>query len=265
MEINFFKLHILRNDFLLADLGKDRPEDVSVLSDIAVKICDRHTGPGANGIIFIRKHFNNCTELLTFSPDGSFYDYSTDSSIAASRYIYDKVSTDSSDINIINNNTEYTLKAIDSMNFRIRTGRPEIKSGNTENLIYNDFSYIFTRVKIGKTGIVFFPENRSKEFLKGIHKEIMKSETLSICQPVFVKPLSPDIITVTAWKNREDRDNSLTVSAAAVASVLNGYENSLLVNFHNTKSFAEWDQNKNESFVTAAPEYIYTGQYYYDD
>ena len=266
MEINFYKLHILRNDLLLADLGKDRPEDISVLSDIAVKICDRHTGAGANGIIFIKNHSKNSTEILTFSPDGSFYDYSSDSSIAASRYIYDKVSTDSSDINIINNNKEYNLKAIDSMNFRIKTGNPEIESENTENLIlYNNFSYRFSRVKIGKTGIVFFPENKPREFLKNIHKEIMKSETLSMCQPVFVKPHSPDIISITAWKNRENTDNSLTVSAAAVASVLNGYENSLLVNFLNTKAFAEWDQTNNEAFITAAPEYIYTGQYYYDD
>ena len=265
MEINFLKIHVLRNDFILADLGKDRPEDLSVLSDIAVKICDRHTGAGANGIIFIKKYFNNSTELITFSSDGSFYDFSYDSSIAASRYIYDKVSTDNSDINIINNNKEHTLNAIDSMNFRIKTGEPEIKSGNTENLIYNNFSYRFSRVEMGKTGIVFFPENKSKEFLKGIHKEIMKSETLYTCQPVFVKPLSPDVINVLAWKNKENRDNSLTVSAAAVASVLNGYENSLLVNFFNTKSFAEWDQIRNEVFITTAPFYVYTGQYFYDD
>ncbi len=265
MEINFFKLHILRNDLLLADFRDEKLPDHSVFSDIAVKICDRHTGAGANGIIFITKHNNNCTEILTFSPDGSFHDYSSDSSIAASRYIYDTVSTDNSDIIIINNNREYTLRAIDSRNFRIKTGEPEIDTGNTENLIYNNFTYRFSRVKIGKTGIVFFPENKPREFLKKMHKEIMKSETLSLCQPVFVKPLSPDIISITAWKNRMNTDNSLTLSAGAIASVLNGYENSLLVNFYNTKAFAEWDQIKNEAFITAAPEYVYTGQYFYDE
>lgn len=265
MEINFFKLHILRNDLILADLRKDRPDDISVLSDIAVKICDRHTGVGANGIVFIAKYKNSCAELLTFAPDGSYHDYSVDSSIAASRYIFDSISTDNIIINLINNSREYSLTAIDSKNFRIMTGKPEFAPENSENLIFKNYSYSYNRVNIEKTGIVFFPENKPKDFLKSMHDEILKSDTLSFCQPLFVKPVSPDIIQVYAWKNKMNTDNCLTVSAAAVASTLNGYDNSILINFYNAKAFAEWDQIKNEVFVTTEPEYLFTGQYYYDE
>ena len=265
MEISFYKLHILRNDLILADLRKEQPGDVSVLSDIAVKLCDRHTGAGANGTIFITDSDSSRSEIHTFAPDGSYYDFSADSSLAASRYIYDRLSVDNSDIHIINNNKEYTVRAIDSTNFRIKTGTPVIESENAESLIYNNFSYRYTRVRIGKTGVVFFPDNKSKDFLKNIHNEILKSESLSMSQPIFVKPLSPDIIQIKAWKNRMNTDNALTVSSGAAAAVLNGYENSLLVNFFGTKAFAEWDQINNETFITAEPEYIYTGQYYYDE
>ena len=265
MEINFYKLHILRNDFILADLRQDRHNDVSVLSDIAVKLCDRNRGAGANGIIFLTEYENNCTSLHTFAPDGSYHDFTVDSSIAASRYIFDTISTDSKIINLVNNRKEYTLTAIDSKNFRIKTGSPELESENTENLIFKGFSYRYSRVKIGKTGVVFFPENKSRDFLKSMHKEILRSESLSLCQPVFVKPVSPDIIQITSWKNKMNTDNSLTISAGAVAAVLNGYENSLLVNFYNSKAFAEWDQLKNEVYITAEPEYVFTGQYFYDE
>ncbi len=250
---------------MLADLRNDQPADHSALSDIALKLCDRHTGAGANGIIFITKFENKTAELHTFAPDGSYHDFSADSALAASRYIYDTLSTEKSNIQIINNKSEYSLQVIDSKNFRIKTGSPVIEKGNTESLIYNNFSYRYSRVKIGKTGIVFFPENKTKDFLKNMHNEILKSETLSFCQPIFVKPHSPDIIQVTAWKNKLNSDNALTISAGAAAAVLNGYEDSLLVNFYNTKAFAEWDQNRNETYITAAPDYVYTGQYYYDE
>ncbi len=265
MEISFFKLHVLRNDLIVADIRDNYTKDLSLLSNIAANICDRHSGAGSNGIVFITEYKNNRASLFTFAPDGSYHDFTVDSSLAASRYIYDKISTSSSNISVINNSHEYTLRVIDSTNFRIKTGSPEIENTNTENLIYNNFSYRYSRVKVGKTGIVFFPENKTKEFLKNMHKEILKTESLSFCQPVFVKIVSPNIIQITAWKNRMNSDNALTVSTGAVAAVLNGYENSLLVNFYNTQAFAEWDQDKNETFITTAPDYIYTGQYYYDD
>ncbi len=264
MDINFFKLQVLRNDFILTDLRKERSVDTSVLSDIAVKICDRHTGVGANGIIFITDTDDNKASLTSMAPDGSFYDFYVDAGLIASRYIFDTISTNRSEISILNNNNEFSLNAIDSKNFRIMAGNPVFKTEDSESLIYKNYSYRYTRITMGKTGVVFFPENRPRDFMKSMHNEIIKSESLGFCQPVFVKTLSPDIIQVIAWKNRMNTDNSLTASIASVASTLNGYESSILVKFNTSQAFIEWKQNKNEVFISAEPEYLFTGQYYYE-
>ncbi|MDR9405588.1 MAG: diaminopimelate epimerase, partial [Halothece sp. Uz-M2-17] len=50
MKINFTKYHGLGNDFILID---NRHEDTPCLTaEQAMKLCDRHFGIGADGVIF---------------------------------------------------------------------------------------------------------------------------------------------------------------------------------------------------------------------
>ena len=63
----FTKAHACGNDFLLIE-GKHAPKD---LKEFAVKICDRHTGVGADGLEWIFPDPKADARARLFNADGS--------------------------------------------------------------------------------------------------------------------------------------------------------------------------------------------------
>jgi len=49
--MKFTKFHSLGNDFLIVD--QDEVTELSDIDDLARKICERHTGVGADGLLLI--------------------------------------------------------------------------------------------------------------------------------------------------------------------------------------------------------------------
>ena len=92
MDINFYKIHLLKNDFILSDLRNIDLFNSSLLSKAAVNICDRHTGVGSKGIIFITSSDQEKIVIKTYSPDGRLYSSLNDSTLIATRFIFDTIS-----------------------------------------------------------------------------------------------------------------------------------------------------------------------------
>jgi diaminopimelate epimerase len=66
--LRLIKAHALGNDFLLAQAG-DVPADPAALPALAQRACDRHRGPGADGLMLLRETAEGAdTEL--FNADG---------------------------------------------------------------------------------------------------------------------------------------------------------------------------------------------------
>jgi diaminopimelate epimerase len=71
--MEFAKLHGLGNDFLVASLCRDEGSDRS-LGSLAVEICNRHLGVGADGIVFYEPTVKDADaeiSALIFNADGS--------------------------------------------------------------------------------------------------------------------------------------------------------------------------------------------------
>jgi Diaminopimelate epimerase len=69
MKIPFTKAHGAKNDFLLT-WAADAPH--VILSDVAIAICDRHTGAGADGWLVVSPGREGASgEIRLFNPDGS--------------------------------------------------------------------------------------------------------------------------------------------------------------------------------------------------
>ena len=50
MSFNFTKWHGLGNDFVIVDLFK---ENISDCNNLAIKVCDRNFGIGADGMVLV--------------------------------------------------------------------------------------------------------------------------------------------------------------------------------------------------------------------
>ncbi len=69
MPLPFAKIHGLGNDFVLIDgIATPLPDD---LSDLARRMCDRHRGIGADGLILLLPSTSADVRMRMFNPDGS--------------------------------------------------------------------------------------------------------------------------------------------------------------------------------------------------
>ncbi|MCI1778700.1 MAG: diaminopimelate epimerase [Bacteroidales bacterium] len=69
--MNFVKMHGLGNDFIILDyFAGDLPDDTEC-SNMAVKLCDRHTGIGADGLVLVVPSEKADAGMRIFNPDGS--------------------------------------------------------------------------------------------------------------------------------------------------------------------------------------------------
>ncbi|MFC1568244.1 diaminopimelate epimerase [Candidatus Margulisiibacteriota bacterium] len=68
--MNFTKMHGLGNDFVLVDSRKNNLQD-SDLKQLAIDICDRHFGVGADGLLIVRPSDKAHYRMQIFNPDGS--------------------------------------------------------------------------------------------------------------------------------------------------------------------------------------------------
>ncbi|MFO7814579.1 MAG: diaminopimelate epimerase [Halanaerobiales bacterium] len=70
MKVEFFKMHGLGNDFIILN---DLKNEIDHYKNLAKKLCDRHFGIGADGIILIQNSQKNTADfkMKIFNPDGS--------------------------------------------------------------------------------------------------------------------------------------------------------------------------------------------------
>lgn len=80
--MNFYKMHGCGNDFCIIDYS----ENVDY-QNLAIKICDRKTGIGADGLILVKK---NPLEMIFYNQDGSRASMCGNGIRCFARYVYDK-------------------------------------------------------------------------------------------------------------------------------------------------------------------------------
>ena len=86
--MEFTKLHALGNDFLVIYPGK--PMEDHILGDLARRICDRHTGVGADGLLILNLKDKEKGEVLfrIFNADGSESNISGNGLRCAAAFLY---------------------------------------------------------------------------------------------------------------------------------------------------------------------------------
>jgi diaminopimelate epimerase len=83
----FAKMHGLGNDFIVID---NRDEGIKNLNDLAVKICDRHFGIGADGILIVEKSNSADIKMNIINSDGSTAEMCGNGIRCFSKYVYEK-------------------------------------------------------------------------------------------------------------------------------------------------------------------------------
>lgn len=127
MKIPFFKAHGAKNDFLLT-WARETPSDH--LSEVAARICDRHTGIGADGWILVRlsdvPEHDAAIEL--FNSDGSTAEVSGNGTRCAAAFLMHHGFA-GADIRILTGAGVKHLRLLNrvglTFSFEMNMGRPE--------------------------------------------------------------------------------------------------------------------------------------------
>ncbi len=199
------KIHGLGNDFVITDYieGLDYP-------NLAIKLCDRHTGIGADGLIFVKKE--PMLEMVYYNADGSRAPMCGNGIRCFSLYCYKNgiINSKTFDVNTLAGIMKLDITSISPFKVRVNMGKPKYDNsllGLDEDVELlnrktnvNGFEFIEHSVFMGTVHTIVFVDSFEDEILhvaKEIHEDrLFKNKT----NVNFVKVVNENKIMVKTYE-----------------------------------------------------------------
>ncbi|MEA1911490.1 MAG: hypothetical protein U9N32_07435 [Spirochaetota bacterium] len=275
MELNFYKLQIGGNDLLLVNQINKATISTEILPQIAKNICKRNKGVGANGIIFLYSGKKNEVKMKFYNSKGNIGHISYDAVLCSAKYIFNSGLTGSDYIKINSDFGLFTVDCIDSNSFRIDLGEArneqnELLSGNStsdfsKQVIIDGRATVYTPVTFKDTGISVFFANKQKNDKKEISNYFRQVRKKRQYRTAFITIFNEEEIGVETYSQYSIRDNSFIAAIAGVSSVLNGLcDRELTIYYKSDTLFFQWDIESNGIYITGQPDYVFSGNYYFE-
>jgi len=274
--MEFIKMHGTGNDYIYFDCFKEQVENPE---ELAIKICDRHKGIGADGLVLIMPSDTCDFRMRMFNLDGSEAQMCGNASRCVGKYVYESGYTQKK---ILTLETKAGVKMLElfPVNGRIETvrvdmGEPVLTVQNipvrwTEETLINriiDFEpehYALTCVSMGNPHAVIFTEGIDELELEKIGKKIenhsMFPEKVNV---EFVEILSPTYARMRVWERGSGETQACGTGACAVlvAGVLNKrLERKTLISLLGGDLTVEWNESNNRVYMTGDAVKVFEGK-----
>ena len=209
--MNFFKMQGAGNDFIfIEDFNYEVKEEIN----LAKKLCDRHFGIGADGLVIVRKSEIANAKMVIINADGSRANMCGNAIRCFGKYVYehkiasgDKFSVETGDGN---KDIEIILEDDKVKYVRVYMGNPSYKGSdiplnNVESLIEYEINvdnkiYNITTLLMGVPHTIIFEEDREYDVVQ----EGSKIEKLDLFKEGsnvnFVKIIDETHIRVNTWE-----------------------------------------------------------------
>jgi diaminopimelate epimerase len=276
--LHFTKVQGLGNDFILVNCFEENL-DFSKASDLAVEMCRRRTGVGADGLVLLLPSVLADIQMRIFNSDGSEAEMCGNAIRCAARYLYEhdlvkkekiKVETLAGIIvpQLIFENGTFKSVRVDMGEPRLE--RREIPMEGLPGRVINEplevegRTFHITAVSMGNPHCVIFVPDVDEVTLPDIGPRIEKHQSFPRKTNVeLIQVLNRDEIKMRVW----ERGTGVTMAcgtgacAAVVACVLNGLTGRrVTVHLEMGDLFIEWAED-NHVYMTGPAEEVYTGVY----
>lgn len=278
VTVNFTKMQGLGNDFVILDYEEYEKSKLEMPA-LAQKLCDRHFGIGADGLIIINQNTKNT--------DIGWYFYNSDGSVAQmcgngircfAKYVKQKgyVNKDEFSVEtkagiIIPKINADGLVTVNMNNPVLTPSLIPVNSINNLNIELRAGNQTFNAnaVSMGNPHCVIFVEKDSKTYALKYGAEIETNPIFPEKTNVeFIEILSRNEISLNVW----ERGCGITLACGtgACASVVAGILNNILdkkvkVNLPGGALFIEWNGSTNDTdknvYMTGPAEFSFTGQF----
>ncbi|MGI6491568.1 MAG: diaminopimelate epimerase [Peptococcaceae bacterium] len=276
--MHFTKVQGLGNDFILVD-GFSEKLDLERFPELAVKICDRHFGVGADGLVPLLPSETADVFMRIFNSDGSEAEMCGNAIRCAAKYLYERGLVRKRRIlvetlagmrvpELIIDNGKVALVRVDM-------GEPLLERGEipmlgaagrvvNEELFIDQSSYRITAVSMGNPHcIVFVPDLTAVELTQlgprfENHPSFPRKTNVE-----FVQVLNRAEVRMAVW----ERGAGVTLAcgtgacAVGVAGALNGFTNrAVTVHLSTGELYIEWAAD-NHVYMTGPAEEVFSGSY----
>lgn len=277
--LRFTKMQGLGNDFVIIDESElsgiklSRPE-------LAVKLCDRRFGIGADGLmVIIPKGTETDLEWDFYNSDGSVAEMCGNGMRCFAKYVFGK------GITIKNKFSVKTLAGVvipeinQDGTVTVNMGNPIFDPKNVpvvssqipvlnEKIIANDKEFIFNAISMGNPHCVIFLDEKTKEYALEYGKYIESDSKFPKKTNVeFVQILSKNEIKIDVWERGCGITQACGTGACAsvVAAILNNLTNNeVIANLPGGRLKIKWGGDlsdlKQDVFMTGAAEFVFSGE-----
>jgi len=273
-KINVTKMQGTGNDFVIVDYSEYQKTNMP-MSKLAKKICDRHFGIGADGMIIPKENVKNA--------DIGWYFYNSDGSTAQmcgngmrcfAKYIYDNKLIDKKLFSVETEAGIIKPELLENNLIKVNMGKPvfnynEIPFWGESKLYVLDREFEIFPVSMGNPHCVIIVEEDPMELTKKYGPFIEINECFPEKTNVeFVKIISPREIEMRVY----ERGCGITLAcgtgacASVIACVLNNLtESKVKVNLLGGPVFIEWQGNKDnvneDIFLIGSANYTFKAEY----
>lgn len=238
--MNFTKMHGLGNDFIVIENLND---EIKNLKQIAIILCERHTGIGADGILVVEKSQIADIRMRIINSDGSEAEMCGNGIRCFSKYVYNK--------GIINNKTikietlagiiiaDIEVDSKNIMSIKVNMGNPIFDkasipfSSNENNIDYkieiDGISYRASTILMGVPHTIIYVSNIDDSEVITVGRKIEKLPIFPLGTNVnFVKIIDRYKIELRTWERGAGM--TLACGTGTCASVVAAHMNNLTEN-----------------------------------
>lgn len=278
-QIKFTKMQGAGNDFILMDYNEYKKIEEQ-FPQIAVKLCDRHFGIGADGIFVPVENPKTYSDLewLFYQADGSTAQMCGNGMRCFARYCFDKKIINKRKFTVHTGAGKIVPEVLDDLRVRVNMGKPvlepeKIPFRGGKNLNYPLWDgvkkFVVNAVSMGNPHCVIFAKDEeditelAKKYGEAIEHDNLFPEKTNV---EFVKIKNRNEIDVAVW----ERGCGITLAcgtgacASVVAAILNDHcDKKVDVNLPGGILTIEWAGNSQNTdfdvFMTGEAQYVYTG------
>lgn len=274
--MKFTKMQGLGNDFILVNsLSEKMPGD---LSQAATRLCDRHFGIGADGLVFILPSEVADIRMRIINSDGSEAEMCGNVIRCFARLVYD--------LNIVSKKTirvetlagimvpELILEGDKVVSIKVDMGEPKLDRGLipmegppgqvvNEPLTVSGSTYNITCVSMGNPHCITFVSDVNSFPVTELGPQFEKHPVFPRKTNVeFIQVLNKREVNMRVWERgaAETLACGTGACATAVACVLNNLtDRHITVHLPGGELIIEWADN-NHVYMTGPGEYVFTGE-----
>jgi len=271
--ISFVKTHALGNDFILVEEAQRIPADYP---DLSQRICDRHFGIGADGLI-LWKLVGDSFKIRIFNQDGSEAECSGNGLRCAAAYLIQSGRWPKNDIRFETMSGSYTLHSLGT-EYEADMGEPKLAPkdipflppGPLDRVVNYPLSaggrsFAITACSTGNPHCSLFVDRLDDAYVETVGPLLERHSAFPNRTNVeFIHVLNEHEIEVRFWERGVGYSNASGTGScgAAVASILNSKtERKVTVRAKAGRLVVEWQHNGRLK-LTSTANIVAEGQYF---